>query len=108
MTGRMTARRPPVAPRPLSEQDWQARVLDLAEHTRWLRYHVYDSRRSAPGFPDLTLLRGDQLVFAELKSAGGRVTPAQQVWLDGLTRVRHLHVHVWRPGDWRTVQDVLR
>lgn len=93
---------------PLTEADWQTRVVALARRCHWTYYHTYDSRRSPKGFPDLVFMRGDRLIFAELKSAGGGVTSAQRVWVDGLSQVRHLNVYVWRPGDWREVQEVLR
>jgi hypothetical protein len=60
------------------------------------------------GWPDLTLVRGDQLHFAELKSQRGRLTTEQQVWLDVLGKVGT--VAVWRPTDWVSgqIEAVLR
>jgi len=93
----------------LSERDWQRRVVDYATWCGWLSYHTHDSRRSEPGFPDLVLLRRDRCVVAELKSDVGKVTTAQQRWLDAFAVVPGLEVHVWRPADcWPTVQETLR
>lgn len=63
----------------------------------WLCYHAFDSRRSEPGFPDLTLVN-KTLVFAELKTDKGRLSPAQQLWIERL-RGAGAEVHVWRPRD---------
>lgn len=50
----------------ISEKEFQAQVLDLARLTGWLCYHPHDSRRSAPGFPDLVLVRPPVVEDAEL------------------------------------------
>lgn len=40
------------------------------------------------GFPDLVLVRGEQLIFIELKRDGaGRIGPGQQEWVDALDNV---------------------
>lgn len=52
-----------------SEAAFQRQVVNLAEFYGWLIYHTHNSQRSAPGFPDLTLARGPELIFAELKGA---------------------------------------
>jgi hypothetical protein len=68
----------------LSEREWQRTVVDLARQLGWrLTYHTHDSRKSAHGFPDLVLVR-ERILYLELKSEGGKVSPAQQEWLDAL------------------------
>lgn len=97
----------------MSEDELLANVRDFARWQGWLTYHTQRSQRSEPGFPDLMLLRRSRLVAVELKSQRGKVTPAQQEWLDGLTDVAHgtdrVEVYVWRPLDWLagTVQRTL-
>jgi hypothetical protein len=49
---------------------------------RW--YHTHDSRRSAPGYPDYTIIAGDWLLFAELKRKAGSPTADQVAWLRDL------------------------
>lgn len=100
----------------MSERALQDRVLGLARVAGYaLAYHTHDSRRSQPGFPDLVLINptDQRIVVAELKAARGRVTAAQQQWLDGFAAVEvriqddnsqaqrppALSVHVWRPLD---------
>lgn len=104
------ARRVPPAVLPgVREKDWQATVEDLAALFGWeLRYHTRDSRGSVAGFPDLVLIRGSELLIAELKTdaARSRVTPAQQAWLDGFAACG-VEVHVWRPRDFDVVRERL-
>jgi len=82
-------------------------VRTLAALYGWLPYHTHDSRKSEPGFPDLCLVRGDRLIFAELKTQRGRLTAAQTAWLDKL-RATHAEVYVWRPSDLPVVAAILR
>lgn len=68
----------------LTEKEWQRTVVDLANQLGWRKaYHVYDSRRSHSGFPDLVLVR-ERIIYLELKSEAGKVSDAQQEWLDAL------------------------
>lgn len=96
------------APGAMSERDWQQRVLDLAALRGWRTFHAYDSRRSAPGWPDLALVRRGRLVLAELKAEAGRVSCEQRQWLDDLGACAGVEVHLWRPSDWPAVQQVLQ
>jgi hypothetical protein len=62
-------------------------------------YHTHNSRRSEPGFPDLTVVGAHGVLFRELKSERGRVTADQRRWLDALAAAG-ADVVVWRPCDW--------
>jgi hypothetical protein len=95
-------------PLKLTEKQFMAQVIRLARLRGWLLYHPFDSRRSAAGYPDLTLVRGQRLIFAELKSEDGRLTPAQAAWLAALRAVPGVEVHIWHPAVWGTVEAVLR
>lgn len=97
----------------MSERQLQDAVVELARLLGWLVYHPYDSRRSQPGFPDLTMVKGRRLVFAELKTGTGKLRPEQIVWLDALRRVEvrgGCEVYLWRPGQWLSgeIESVLR
>lgn len=84
-----------------SETQFQVAVVELAILSGWRVMHIHDSRRGlGAGYPDLTLLhrRTGRLLFAELKTATGRVSPEQQGWINDLRRGGH-EVHVWRPAD---------
>ena len=74
-------------------------------------HHHHDSRRSEPGWPDLVLLKPGtpgvraRLIVAELKSENGKLTAAQQLWLNGLSEC--IQTYVWRPADWGRIEHVL-
>lgn len=93
------------------EGEFQDRVLDYAALNGWLAYHVPDSRRvegaGAAGFPDLVLCRSPRLVFVELKSRTGRVSPEQAAWLDSL-KAAGAETYVWRPADWDAIEERLK
>lgn len=92
----------------ITEREFQAEVLQLAALFGWRCYHPFDSRRSTRGWPDLALLRGDRLVFAELKSMAGKVRPEQQEWLDELALVPGVESYLWRPSDLDAIAEILR
>ena len=95
----------------ISEKEFLSTVLEYSETQGWQVYHVFEAkiyaRRTSKGFPDLVLLRGDQLIFAELKSEKGPASPAQNEWLTGLAEIAGIQVHVWRPSDWPTIERLL-
>jgi len=85
-----------------SEAELQSHVMALAKSLGYTQqYHTHDSRRSQAGFPDLVLIhnRTKKLMFAELKAQAGRVSPAQESWLNDL-RMGGQVAEVWRPSDW--------
>ena len=90
----------------MSEREFLKKIIALAEIRGWLYYHTHDSRKSPPGFPDLVLLRDNALIFAELKTARGKVTREQKHWLDSLARAR-VRVCLWRPSDWGSIEKTL-
>jgi hypothetical protein len=94
----------------MTEETLQDAVLELSQRLGWLAYHTHNSRRSQPGFPDLVLVHGRsrRLLFVELKSTTGRLSPTQRTWLDALAAAG-VSTHVWRPGDLlaNTIRDEL-
>ena len=99
------------------EKDFQAAIIELATLLGWRVFHVYDSRRSEAGYPDLTLVRDghgergettpSRLIFAELKTDRGRVRPEQREWLAALAGVPGVLACVWRPRDFAAIQAAL-
>jgi len=92
---------------PVSEKHFQAQILQLAKLSGWRCYHTFDSRRSAASFPDLVLVRPPLVVFAELKSEGGKLRPEQAAWLQALRGCESVHAGLWRPGDWQDIEEML-
>lgn len=85
----------------MSERQLQDQIIELAKRMGFISYHTHDSRRSAPGFPDLVLVHPKQrrVVWRELKSETGTPTPEQKVWISTLLLVGE-DVDIWRPRDW--------
>lgn len=91
----------------MTEKAFQQQVLELARLYGWLPYHTYDSRRCAPGFPDLVLVReNDRVIYAELKVPGNRLTQHQVAWRQALLSAGQDY-RLWYPGDWDEIQAVL-
>ena len=59
-----------------------------------------------PGYPDVTAVKGHRLVYAELKTEKGKVTPTQEQWLEELATA-HREVYVVRPSTLDTFYAVL-
>ena len=90
------------------EKDFQNWVLQLARFQGWLCYHTHDSRHSAAGFPDLVMVRGERLLFAELKVAQNTLSPAQDEWLLALRELEGVEVFVWYPEDREEIEETLK
>jgi hypothetical protein len=99
--------------RSITERDWQNQVIRYAVDLGWKHYHAPDNRpvngriqKVVAGFPDLVLVKGERLVFVELKRELGTVSEAQQIWLDAL-RATGVECYVWRPSQLREVKETL-
>jgi len=58
------------------------------------------------GFPDYIATKNGTLIFFELKSGRGQVTPSQREWLEDLKACGQ-RVYLWRPSDWEEIVKVL-
>lgn len=87
---------------PMTEKQLQVAVVNLARLLNWRVYHTFLSVRSAPGFPDLVMVRDGFLLFVEMKGPKGKVSEAQRAWLDelGLVQNHRVGVFVWTPEHW--------
>lgn len=112
----------------MTEAQFQTQIENLAAMYGWRHYHAPDNRpirtktgrvikqRVVAGFPDLVLVRDQELIFAELKLDKGRPSPAQVEWIAALDNVgaavrraaNHsglgpayvsVDVYLWKPGD---------
>ena len=92
----------------LTEKEFLAQVVELAEVLGFRSYHTFDSRRSAAGFPDLVLVRPPRVIFAELKRQNGRVTIPQHLWFHDLDECPGVEVYIWKPSDWNEIVEVMR
>jgi hypothetical protein len=94
----------------LTEKQFEGQVKDLAKIFGWKYYHTWRSFHSPAGFPDCVMVRGQRIIFAELKSEKGSVSEKQQEWLDALGNVgdKDVQVYLWRPDDIEEIVEVLR
>ena len=91
----------------LSEREFQAAVMTIAHQLKWLFYHTHDSIGSQAGFPDLVMVRGKRLIFAELKTEKGKLSMQQLEWTTGLTETA-AEVYVWRPSMMDKIIETLK
>jgi hypothetical protein len=52
-------------------------------------------------------VRGERLLFCELKAETGAVRPEQRDWLESLEAAGQ-EVHLWRPRDWDAITETLK
>ena len=102
---------------PLTEAHFMDQVTDLAALFGWDWAHFRPAQTlrgwrtpvSGPlgkGFPDLVLVRGSRLLFAELKRDGAKLT-FDQARIHALL-LPAADCYVWRPQDWDFIETVLR
>lgn len=103
----------------MTEAELQAAVLQAAQLFKWRVHHCKPAQTpdgkwltriaGNRGFPDLCLVRPPRVLFVELKSAKGRLSPDQTQWLQDLEK-SGVKVAIWRPGDWTdgTITEELR
>lgn len=101
----------PRAPLDAPEKRFMGQIIQVARQQGWIHYHTWDSRKSPEGFPDLFLVkpepcRGDVLAL-ELKSARGKATMAQQLWLTALADKR-IEARLVRPSDFADLVRLLQ
>lgn len=88
----------PASPPRITERQWQDAIVKTAKQFGYSVYHTEFSIRSSPGFPDLVIVKPPRVIFAELKSAKGKVSPAQQGWLDLLGDCDGVESYLWQVG----------
>jgi hypothetical protein len=103
----------------ITEANFQAAVIELAEACGWWVWKDYDPRRNQAGWPDLFLWRNGYILFAELKREKGKRTPlqdemAQKLMLTearsipGADLIPLVRYYLWRPSDWDEIEEILR
>jgi len=104
----------------MAEECMNKMVRELCDTIGANAYHTHDSRRSPAGFPDWTIcvqdktawkgrqhfnkstvelnLPAHRIVFAELKRADGRLSPAQANWIEVLRSTGQCGAFIVRAG----------
>jgi hypothetical protein len=100
----------------MTEAEFQKTVTDALNVLGWRWTHFRPGRSTrgwrtpisgSPGYPDLTCVRGDRILWPELKAEAGRLSQEQANWLAALGSAGG-SVHVVRPSDWSMLEEVLR
>lgn len=114
----------------ISEDELLSKVIELAHEHGWLVAHFRPAQTQSGrwhtavqadggGFPDLVMarptihqtrstpMRPARVVYAELKSATGRTSPAQRQWLHILQYCGQ-EVYTWKPTDLDAIEEALR
>jgi len=107
----------------ISESAWQKQVIEIAQyagfrvaHFRGVRvqrkdgsvYYQTPVQAQGVGYPDLCMVKGNRLIYAELKREGGKPTPEQVEWLEALSKVPGVECFLWKPSDYEVVLEVMR
>lgn len=108
MTRRRTLTAREVLDRAQTEAEFQGAIVALALRCGWKVYHTRFSWGSAPGFPDLVLVRRGEMVAWEVKAAKGVVSDDQAAWLGLLGAVPGIEARAVRPSDWDWVAERLQ
>lgn len=100
----------------LSEREFQRAVTDAltAFGWKWTHFRPGQTGRGwrtplsgSPGYPDVTAVRGDRVIWLELKAEKGRATDEQEAWIAALSAAGQ-EARVFRPSDWPTLEEILR
>lgn len=100
----------------VSEKDFQKTVTDALTLFGWRWCHFRPARTQrgwrtalsgSPGFPDIAAVRGERILYVELKAANGKLRDEQQSWLSALGAAG-AEVHCWRPSDWPFIERLIR
>ena len=93
----------------VTERDFQRSVVGYAKRRGWKYYHTVNARRSVKGFPDLVLVRGNRVIFAELKVGRNKRTQQQEEWATALNAVGgNCEYYCWSPECMGDVMYILR
>ena len=98
------------------EAAFQAKVIQFARDAGWLVNHTYRGRTAkgawrtnttAPGFPDLLMLRNGRMVVLELKMPGNHASDEQNRWVGLFQTVPGVEAFVVYPADWPEIVELL-
>jgi hypothetical protein len=101
-----------IAAKTMAEKELQKNIREVAKAFGWeFVYSIPDSRMAtAKGMPDLLMAKEGRLIFAELKTLTGKLSPEQRQVLRLLNTVDGVEVYLWNPEDWLdgTIEKVLK
>lgn len=90
-----------------NEEQFTTAVIELAKMNRWRVIHMRGNTKRLiqghAGYPDLTLAKGGDVEFWELKMPNGKLSDEQLAW----GRALHPLWHCWYPADWDRIISIL-
>ena len=96
-----------------TEAQFKSAAIDLARLNGWLVSEMIDGvhnrrQQGDAGAPDLLLAHKERglAMHVELKTDEGRISKAQELWLDTLEQAGH-DCEIWRPRDWDMIEALL-
>ena len=105
--------------RALSEDDFSLAVREYAGARDWKIHFNHKTGgfgrdgvtwrgNAPPGYPDLTMVRGPQIIWLELKAMDGVPTPDQRAWINALKQVPGGVAMFAKPDMARELQELLK
>ena len=101
----------------MTESQFQKTVTDALSVCGWRWTHFRPGRTvrggwrtplsGSSGYPDITAVRGDRILWLELKTEAGRLTQEQANWCAAIGTAGG-SVHVVRPSDWPMLEELIR
>jgi len=102
----------------MTEAQFMQQIIDLSRLYGWRVAHfrpamTRSGRWATPvqadgaGFPDLCMVKRARLIFAEIKSDKGKLSPEQETWITELTNCMRCEVYIWKPENWEEIVEVL-
>lgn len=86
----------------MTEDELLQAITEAATYLGWRWHHIRRSDQALQmghsGFPDLVMVKGDRLLFLELKTEAGTLTVDQYAWVAAL-RSSSVRAAVIRPSD---------
>ena len=83
----------------MSEAELEEQVRDACKKLGVIRIHIYHARGTTPGVPDDILIGPHGVLWRELKTMTGKVSPAQHAMGEALLAAGQ-DFAIWRPEDW--------
>ena len=91
----------------LSERELREQVRDMCGLFGWKFHFTWLAIHSPKGFPDLVLRKPPRIIYAEIKTEKGKLTPAQEEWQVDLKACGQ-ETYVWRPSQFTEIISILR
>ena len=83
----------------MTEAELEEQVRDACRKLGVIRIHIYHARGTTPGVPDDILIGPRGVLWRELKTMTGKVSPAQRAMGEALLAAGQ-DFDTWRPVDW--------